>query len=185
MADTSEKADLPALVVGEVVDAIRQQDKAGQININILIQRVTEKAHNPTEIVEQTERALAAAEKWEQKRLQIFRDQVAAVIEAKTNDPDEVEKRQNNRIRRWLKALIGLVAVFAVGGGVWVASLGGSIVVATLLLLVGVVSIAMLGPLASGESVSAADMVQIILATRKMVPTLDNDGRRNQKKRGR
>src|SRR4051812_12828183 len=143
MADREPQENSQALVIGEVVDAIQQQEKAsGQpINVNILIQQVSQKSTNPAEIVAQTEKALELVERWEQKRLQAFKDRVAAIIDAKTKDPDEIEKRQNNGVRRRLKHLIGLMAFLAVGGGIAVILMGGPIVVVTALLLVGVVSI--------------------------------------------
>lgn len=170
MADNEGKGETSALVVGEVVEAIRQQDKAGSINVNILIQQVSEKAHDPAEIILQTEKALELAGKWEQRRLEAFKARVDAVIDAKLRDPDEVEKRQNNGVRRTLKRLIGVLAVLTVLGGIAGALMGGPIIVVMLLLLVGAVGIAMLGPLASGESVSAADVAQILQAAGSLVP---------------
>lgn len=110
------------------------------------------------------------AEKFEQKRLQAFRDKVQAVIDAKTRDPDEIEKRQNNAVRRGLKVLIGVLALLAITGGLVGAALGGNLIVVALALLIGAVGVAMMGPLASGESVSAADVVQIIEATGNLMP---------------
>jgi hypothetical protein len=95
---------------------------------------------------------------------------VQAVIDAKTRDPDEIEKRQNNAVRRGLKVLIGVLALLAITGGLVGAALGGNLIVVALALLIGAVGVAMLGPLASGESVSAADVVQIIEATGNLMP---------------
>lgn len=168
MADNGKGNDgsSSALIVGEVVEAIRQE-KTGQINVNILIQQVGEKSHNPEEIIAQTERALALASKWEENRLAAFKERVGAVIDAKTRDPDEVEKRLNNKVRRCLKWSIAIVAMVTIIGGIAGALIGGPLIVVTLLLLIGAVSIAMLGPLASGESISANDVVQILQATGK------------------
>lgn len=167
--DKDGEREASALVVGQVVEAIRQE-KQGQINVNILIQQVSEKSNNPEEIITQTERVLELAEKWEARRVQAFRDRVDAIVEAKTKDPDEIQKRQSNKVRRGLKVLLGFIAPTAILGGIAVAAIGGNIIVVALLLLIGVVTVAMLGPLASGESVSASDVVQIIQAAGNLVP---------------
>ena len=63
---------------------------------------------------------------------------------------------------------------------------GGPIVVTGLLAAIGVVSIAMLGPLASGESVSSNDVVSIVSALGRVVSTKADDkrpGRSNRKRK--
>jgi hypothetical protein len=174
------KENVTELAVREVVDAIRQ-DKSGQININILIQQVSEKSHNADEILSQTERAMALAKKFDEDRLESFVNKANAVIEAKLRDPDEIQKRQNNRVRRCLKLSIGGMAVLGVLGGLATVALGGGLVVATLLLLIGAVSVAMMGPLASGESLSASDVVQILQGMGTLVP--GNSGSKKEGKR--
>ena len=171
MAENDSRTDKAtnALVVGQVVEALKQE-KSGHINVNILIQQVSEKAQNPEEIIIQTERALEMAEKWEAKRVQAFREHVQAVVDAKLKDPDEIEKRRNNGARRRLKYLVGVIALIGLAGGILSAFAGGNIIVVALLLLIGAVAVAMLGPLASGESVSASDIVQILQATGNLMP---------------
>jgi hypothetical protein len=169
MTEIDQDRNTTSLVVGQVVEALRQE-KSGQINVNILIQQVSEKAQNPQEIIVETERALELAKKWQDTSLQAFRDRVAAVVEAKLTDPDEIEKRHNNKARRRLKYLIGVIALIGLAGGIGTAAAAGNIIVVTLLLLIGAVAVAMLGPLASGESVSASDIVQILQATGNLLP---------------
>lgn len=187
MPPEKEKSDVlvpsaQSLVVGEVVEAIKQ-DKSGQINVNILIQQASEKTRNSAEMLEATEKALAIAEKWDRQRIQSFRERVEAVIDAKMRDPDEVEKRKANKVRRGLKILMGGLAIAVLGAGIVSLVLGKSLVIVTLLLLIGAVAVAMIGPLASGESVSANDVVQIISSMGKLIPLSkqDNDGGKKKK----
>src|SRR5207253_391678 len=102
------------------------------------------------------------------------------IIEAKLKDPDEVEKRRNNGVRRNLKLLIGFIALLVIGGGIAGALLKGPIIVVSLLLLIGAVSIAMLGPLASGESVTASDVAQILNAAGNLLPRRTQQGQPQQ-----
>lgn len=62
--------------------------------------------------------------------------------------------------------MIATAAIVGLGGGLFMGALGGNIVTVGLLLAVGAVSIAMLGPLASGESLSSNDVVRMIRAAR-------------------
>lgn len=183
MADNEGKDSSSGLIVGEIVEALQQQDKAGAINVNILIQQVSQKAHDPAEMLAQTERAIQIAEKYDQTRLAAFKERVDAVIDAKLRDPDEVEKRQNNGVRRSLKRLIGILAIGTITGGIAGALLGAPIVVVMLLLLVGTVAVAMLGPLASGESVSAADVAQILHAAGNLIPRPGGASQKERKRR--
>lgn len=179
MADNVNKPSAGALVVREVLDAVAQ-DKSGQINVNILIQQATEKAHTSSEIITTTEQAIELARKHDEARIESFKARVEAIIDAKTRDPDEIQKRKNNGVRRCLKLMIGGIAIVAISGGITVAAVGGGIVVATLLLLTGVVSVAMMGPLASGESVSASDVVQILQGMGNLVTNNKEDQKKKK-----
>lgn len=173
MAD-DDKRDLPAkvdhsgapdAVVGEVVEALKQE-RIGQININILLQRVTEKHEDPDVMLERTEKMLALADRYERDRLKAFQERANAIIDVKLRDPDEVEKRHNNRARRCLKYAVGVMSISSLAGTIYCVAVGASVVLAGLLGCAGALGLAMLGPMASGESVSSTDIVRIVNAIR-------------------
>ena len=147
----------------EIVEALKIEGVA-QININILLQQAAEKAESPDAVLQHAESLIELSRKYEEHRLSAFRDRTHALIEAKERDPDEVEKRSNNRIRRILKYVIAACAISGIGGALLSVVIGGGIVVTGLLAAVGVVSIAMAGPLASGESISPNDVVRMVHA---------------------
>jgi hypothetical protein len=174
MADTSEqatpeesklqKADQRAGLVPEVLEALRGESP-GTINVNILLQLISEKTQTSTQALEQFEQALKLARRYEDHQLETFKQRSQAIIDTKTRDPDEVDKRRNNA-RRYLKGVIAAAALVGLGGGLVVGANGGNIVMVGLLLAIGTVSIAMLGPLASGESISSNDVVRMIRAAK-------------------
>jgi hypothetical protein len=76
-----------ATVVREVVPAIREE-RIDQININVLLQCVTEKHEDPDAMIARTEKMLELVENYEQDRLKAFTDRANAIIGLKTGDPD-------------------------------------------------------------------------------------------------
>src|SRR6266516_823762 len=80
-----------------------------------------------------------------------------------------IEKRQNNRTRRYLKFIIASGAIGGFGCAMLCVILQTSIVLAGMFATGAALSLAMLGPLASGESVSSNDVVQIVNAIRGMM----------------
>jgi len=180
-----ERALAPAQVevlTAEVVEAAKQLN-IGQIQINVLLQQVVDKAPSTEELVKQTKALIELAEQDAQARLRIFKDTAAAFIEAKTNDPDEKDKRAHNRLRRCLKIVLAGVTVCVLIGGITAVIAGGSIVLSGLLLVIGAVGIAMLGPLASGESLTPSDVVQLVTAVRGLMPRPGGQQQPQQKRR--
>lgn len=157
-------ASLPALPA-EVLDAIRQSN-AGQININILLTEVTQKAQSADEMVTTVRQLLALSEDYEEHQLKAFQRRADAIIGIKEKDPDEIEKRRNNQYRRGLKVVIAACALLSMGGGIACGLLDAPITVTGSILTFAVVALALLGPLASGESISPNDVVQIVQAAR-------------------
>lgn len=104
----------------------------------------------------------------EDHRLKTWQQRAQAVIDVKSKDPDEIEKRQNNQVRRGLKITVGACAVLGCGGAVVGAIVGAGIVVTGMLATIGAISLAMLTPLASGESVSSNDTVRILEAVKNV-----------------
>ena len=156
------------LILPELLEAIRQE--GAHVDINVLLVQLVQKTDDPDAIVENSEKMLAVAQKYEEKRVENFMRMADAIIDVKNRDPDKVEKRRNNRMRRCLKGVVGACALGGLGGGAAVVALGGSIVVAAALLAAGSIALAMSGPLASGESMSSNDVVRIMNALRTMLP---------------
>ena len=147
----------------EIVEALKIEGDA-QININILIRQVAEKTKNSEEALQHVEAVIELSKKYEDHRLDTFRARTQAIIDAKENDPDEIEKRLNNRTRRLLKGVIAVCALAGIAGALVSAIVGGGIVITGLLAAFASVSIAMSGPLASGESISSSDVVRMVQA---------------------
>ena len=162
------EADLDPVLASEIVEVLKGST-SGQINVNILLQQVTEKEESPERALQHADALISLSERYEEHRLRTFQSRTRAIIDAKISDPDEIEKRSNNRVRRQLKIVIAGCAVTGIVGMLLSAATGGAIVVTGLLATIGVVSIAMLGPLASGESISSNDVVNMVTALGKVV----------------
>lgn len=157
------------VLLPEIVEAIRQEGT--RVDVNVLLVQLVSKVENPNDIITQSERLLEVAQKFEDHRVANFTKMAHAVIEAKKLDPDEVDKRRNNRARRALKLTVAGVLVVAVAGAVTSTILGGGIVVTGLFVIIGALALAMAGPLATGESMSPTDVVRIVGAFTKALPT--------------
>ena len=158
-----QKVEERQVLASEIAEAVKGET-SGQININILLQQVTEKEESPDRALEHADALIKLSERYEEHRLKTFQARTQAIIDAKANDPDEIEKRSNNRVRRQLKVVIAGCAITGIGGAMVSAVIGASMVVTGLMASIGVVSIAMLGPLASGESISSTDVVRMVNA---------------------
>lgn len=171
-----ESTDLAKVEVltAEVVEAAKQLN-TGQIQINVLLQQIIQKAPSTEEMVKQSKAMIELAEHDAQARVRVFRETAAAVIEAKNNDPDEKAKRADNKLRRCLKVVLASSMVLCLAGGIASVIGGGSVVLSGLLLVIGAVGLAMLGPLASGETLSTSDVVQLVNAVKGLVPNNRQD----------
>ena len=170
-----QKVDEGQMLASEIAEAVKRE-AGGQININILLQQVTEKEESPDRALEHADAWIRLAERYEDHRIKTFQARTQAIIDAKANDPDEIEKRSNNRVRRQLKVVIAGCAITGIGGAIVSAVIGASMVVTGLMASVGVVSLAMLGPLASGESISSTDVVRMVNAIGDLVGKAGRSG---------
>ena len=183
--DPPDKLPKPATSLAPgIVEALKIEGHA-QININVLIQKVAEKTQSPETTLQHVETVIELSKKYEDHRLDTFRARTQAIIDAKENDPDEIEKRLNNRTRRLLKGVIAVCAIAGVAGALVSAAVGGGIVITGLLAAFAGVSIAMLGPLASGESISSTDVVRMVQALGDVIgkttpPRSGHDGRKRR-----
>jgi len=189
-SDDSHSKNLPPVIEGELDDALNHEIAAGvrsaqsaQVNVNILMVNLVQKSKSPAETMEMYERMLEVTKKFEHQRVEDFKARSAAIIDAKLKDPDEIDKRESNRTRRHLKYLLGVCALLGLVGGAGLAIAGGSIVGIGLLLSIGGVSAAMIGPLASGESVSSNDVVRIISTMGESLKAVTESDKTQAKKR--
>lgn len=155
-------------VISPEVAEVMKAEQNAQVNINVLLVQVTNQAGTSQEKVEAAKEAFELAQKFETARLENFKARSDALIDVKNRDPDEVEKRANNRTRRHLKYGLAVTGLLGIGGGLAVALTGGAIVPCGLLLSFGGLTAAMMGPLASGESVSSNDVVRIVSSLRNL-----------------
>ncbi len=129
-----------------------------------MVLNLTNKAPDPTVALENIEKMLAITAKYEDQKLEQFKRKAQAVIELKTNDPDEIQKRKDAFSKRVLRYVLAGCALLGLGGGVVVASMGGSMFVAGMLIVIGALPIALIGPISAGESVSVRDVVRVLKA---------------------
>lgn len=161
------------LIVPELLQAVKQE--GSHVDVNFLLVQVVQKTPDPGEMVERSKEMMALAQNYEQQRVDTFRRMADAIIDVKQRDPDEQEKRRNNRMRRCLKGIVGGCAVTCLGGGILGVAIGANIVLTALLVAAGSIALAMSGPLAAGESMSPGDVVRIVGALRWMRPSREGD----------
>ena len=179
-----QTAEVGAVLAPEIVEVLKGAS-SGQININILLEQVAANEHSPERALKHADALIGLSARYEEQRLTAFQARTRAIIEAKASDPDEVEKRSNNRVRRHLKLAIAGCALAGILGMLLSVATGGPIVVTGLLAAIGVVSVAMLGPLASGESVSSNDVVSIVTALGRVLGAKAEDNRPDRSNRKR
>lgn len=145
-----------------------QPPEGGAININLLLFQLVQKSDSPTSIAENARTLLSLTKDFENARLESFIQRTNAQISAKERDPDEIEKRASNKVRRVMKYTIATV----MAGSLIVSCallLSGAITfakTAVLLLLLSILAICVIvcAVMASGESVSSNDIVRILNA---------------------
>lgn len=157
------------LIVPELLQAVKQE--GAHVDVNFLLVQVVQRTPDPEEMVVRSREMMVLAQNYEQQRVENFRSMADAIIDVKQRDPDEQEKRRNNRMRRCLKGVVGGCAVTCLGGGILGVALGANIVLTALLVAAGSIALAMSGPLAAGESMSPGDVVRIVGALRWMRPS--------------
>lgn len=159
-----------SLLPKELVDLFQREGE--RIDVNVLLVNIVQKTDSTDKFLEEAEKLLGIAKRFEEERLSNFQRTADAVIDVKNRDPDEIEKRANNKIRRVLKIILASTsAAGAVGSGIGIWS-GSSLVITGMLVALTGVCVSMLGPLASGESISSNDIVRIIHAVRQALPRI-------------
>lgn len=165
----------------EIAEVLRQQS-VQNVNVNVLLVQLTKQTESNAEFIANSERVLEITEKFEKSRLEHFQRQADAIISVKIKDPDEIEKRASNRARRVCKYVLAGLAVAGLAGGLAVIVAGGNIIAALLLLGIAAVATAMLAPLASGESITAGDVVRIIGAVREAASTASSESKKGKQR---
>jgi hypothetical protein len=144
----------------EVIEAMRSQG----VDVNVLILNLVNRTTTGAEARESAREALELAKEFENFQLEAFKQRASAIIDAKTRDPDEIDKRASNANRRQLKLAIAVLGLGGLAGAGAVIYVGGGVALGLLLAAIGAVAVASLAILASGESLSANDVVKMINA---------------------
>lgn len=139
------------------------------VDANPIIESITRQAIDPEHLLELTEKALALVQKNEAERLKNYATYVQTVIAAKQSDPDEVDKRENNKFRRGQKALVATSGAFAIIGAVVCAALASSYVLTSALMVIGLLLLVITAITSSGSEISTGDVVRLMNATRRML----------------
>ncbi len=154
----------------------------GRIDVNVLLVEISQKATDPNAFLEEAERLLAIAEKFEAHSQNNFKARADAIIDVKHRDPDEIEKRSDNRLRRRLAVVVAVCAISCIGGGIANVAFDNAALIAGMLLTVGTLCVAMLGPLASGEAISSNDIIRLAGAVRGAIPDVIREYRTSKGK---
>jgi hypothetical protein len=172
------------ILLPEILAAAKQE--GAKVDVNVLLIQLSQKSQTPDELVLNSERVLDLARKFEDHRLESFKKMADAVIAVKNSDPDELEKRRNNGMRRRLKGVIATCVVASLASCIWVATMSGNVVLASLLGGVGMMGLGALVPLASGESVSSNDVVRMFAAMSSFLrPKADPEPEKRDERRKR
>jgi hypothetical protein len=158
----------------DLVESLR----GSRVDVTRVLVEVTHKLQiaNPTELLAVQDKIMKQTLEFEAGRLRLAEQGTDLAIRFRKQDPDEIEKRRNNRVRRSIKYALLLAVPGGVGGAIYCAAKGGPITTAGLLLtLVGLI-VVLLGPLASGESLSATDVVRMVGAVKGLMPWNQQEG---------
>ncbi|NVJ05236.1 hypothetical protein HUW63_08295 [Myxococcus sp. AM001] len=139
------------------------------VDANPIIESFTRQAIDPEHLLDLTEKALAMVQKNEAERLKNYATYVQTVIAAKQNDPDEVDKRDNNKFRRGQKALVGTCGAFTLIGAIVCAALSAPFVLTSALMAIGLLLLVITTITSSGAELSTGDVVKLMNATRRML----------------
>lgn len=149
-------------LVGEIVETVRE---TVAINVNVIVQNITSKATGPEQAVEATKALLGVVSEYEQGQIEKFRQLSAAVIQARTNDPDLKDRRQTNGVRRGLIAMVAICLPGSVLAALFCAiadrSTASILVCCSLAVFFGMLT-AVLG---SGGNLTTDDVVKMVRAT--------------------
>ena len=135
------------------------------INVNVLIERVTQKVEDPKEAMALYREALGLAREWEGHALDTLKKRADVVIDFEERNPKEIEARKESAVRRLLKMTTAACALVGLGGGVICVVQNAPLPVTLTVLAIGVVGAVMLGPLATDQAISVTDVVQAAKAT--------------------
>lgn len=108
----------------------------------------------------------------EAQRVKHFREVTQAVIDAKTRDPDEVERRESAKFRRGLMAMVGISGLLFGVGSVIVGGVGGNIIAFSVLSALSVICLTYTVILASGGVLTPRNVQPIITAVMNGVARL-------------
>lgn len=180
------KRELQHIPQGEIASAkdaerIAAEEKlaVSAVNVNVLVEKLV--VHAPAEKrVETLKQFFDATLEFEERRLALSERAATNAINQKLRDPDEVEKRANNRARRILKyGTLGL-AFLGIAGGIVLVNAGSSTYIGAAVVFAGTMGLGLSAVLASGESVSTNDLVKLANVLVKASNTNANNGKRRK-----
>ena len=167
--DKASRPNITDVLTPEIVEAIKQE--RSQIDVNILLIQVVNKSEDPDKMIASSKQILELTQQYEDQRLKNFKERANAIIDIRTRDPDEVEKRKNNSVRRILKLVLAASIVLGGVGAVFAVVKEANILLAGILAVIAGLGIAVSAPLASGESISSNDVVRIFGAVKGLFGT--------------
>ncbi len=146
------------------MDPIRDSDRDD--SINVLLVHVVDKGEDLESALQHAQGLLDMSMMYERSRLEIAQQRADLMIETKKRDPDEILKRDDARLKRRLKGLFGFLGLSCLGlVGVGLL-MEANFLVLMFLSGIGAMTVALLGPLISGDSISTTDVVRILRAIR-------------------
>jgi hypothetical protein len=150
------------------------------VNVNVLL-NVVSRTNSPEQALAHAERSFELIRRFEEQRVQHFRQMSDAIIAAKEKDPDERERREHAVLRRQMISLVGLVMLMSVGGTIVLAFRGVPTLVLAVPLFLGVVSMAILAVVGSGNTLTAKDVRGLIRTAMPLFGEKDGDTQQLQK----
>lgn len=154
--DAGSKTVVAEVMSGDV-DASNAARQVLDINFDALIKLASQgKAVEDGLLL--AERALELRRKYEDQRVENFRAITQAVIAAKKEDPDEIDRLETNKFRRGLMSIVALCAMAFTAATIGVGVSGGSIAAFGGLLSLTTLSLIMLAVLATGGQLTVRNL---------------------------
>lgn len=169
LVSSAPNASKPAeeeVIQGEIHEISKYESPS--VDPNYIIANAIAKAKTPEQTIMLAREAMKVSAEYEEMRTQLFERRTNAIVEYKRKDPEEIEKRKSNSVRRFIKICVSSAMLMGVVTTLVSMILGGltpsCVAVSILLIGFSIFALAQSGPMASGESVSSNDIVRIIKA---------------------
>ena len=110
-----------AIVNGNGLEEFAKASRATTVNINMVFNAVSQHQEDPAKWAETMTTILDVTKKAQDQELNFFERQAAAIITAKTNDPELIDKRANSQSRRVLRYAVAATPILAISSAVVIA----------------------------------------------------------------